>query len=119
MGDPNVQPVDFFKTADAEIPPETICNSTGWGLTTGGGLFLPNHLQWIQIPLHSAADCETIFPGYITENMVCAGSAGRPPAMETVAALWSVLMLMGSVNCLVLSPSDTPAAPMRGSTPRC
>merc|ERR1711874_618167 len=31
--DPNVQPVDFFKTADAEIPPETICNSTGWGLT--------------------------------------------------------------------------------------
>merc|ERR1711874_480214 len=25
--DPNVQPVEFFKTADAEIPPETICNS--------------------------------------------------------------------------------------------
>ena len=35
--DPNVQPVEFFKTADAEIPPETICNSTGWGLTTGAG----------------------------------------------------------------------------------
>ena len=69
--------------------------STGWGLTNGNGLFLPNHLQWIQIPVHSAEDCETIFPGnkeifmkltltlliynhpgYITENMVCAGSAG-------------------------------------------
>jgi len=75
--DPNVQPVEFFKTADAEIPPETVCNSTGWGLTTGGGLFLPNHLQWIQIPVHSAADCEAIFEGYITENMVCAGSAGH------------------------------------------
>merc|ERR1719305_1908028 len=74
--DPNVQPVEFFKTADAEIPPETVCNSTGWGLTTGGGLFLPNHLQWIQIPVHSAADCESIFEGYITENMICAGSAG-------------------------------------------
>ena len=37
FNDPNVQPVEFFKTADAEIPPETVCNSTGWGLTTGGG----------------------------------------------------------------------------------
>ena len=35
--DPNVQPVEFFRTADAEIPPETICNSTGWGLTNGAG----------------------------------------------------------------------------------
>ena len=41
------------------------------------GLFLPNHLQWIQIPIHSKADCETIFPGYITDNMVCAGSRGH------------------------------------------
>ena len=76
LDDPNVQPIEFFQTGDAEIPAETVCNSTGWGLTSGGGLFLPNHLQWIQIPIHSAADCESIFPGYITENMVCAGSAG-------------------------------------------
>merc|ERR1711951_259952 len=48
----------------------------GWGLTNGNGLFLPNHLQWIQIPVHSREDCESIFPGYITDNMVCAGSAG-------------------------------------------
>jgi len=74
--DPNVQPIEFFQTADAEIPAETVCNSTGWGLTNGNGLFLPNHLQWIQIPVHSREDCETIFPGYITDNMVCAGSAG-------------------------------------------
>ena len=76
LDDPNVAPIEFFQTGDADVPAETICNSTGWGLTTGGGLFLPNHLQWIQIPIHSAADCESIFPGYITENMVCAGSAG-------------------------------------------
>ena len=35
--DPNVQPIEFFKGTDAEIPPETICNSTGWGLTNGAG----------------------------------------------------------------------------------
>merc|ERR1719400_1913462 len=61
LDDPNVAPIDFFKLDDEEIPAETVCNSTGWGLTTGGGLFLPNHLQWIQIPVHSAADCESIF----------------------------------------------------------
>jgi len=77
LDDPNVAPIDFFKLDDGEIPAETVCNSTGWGLTTGGGLFLPNHLQWIQIPVHSAADCESIFEGYITENMICAGSAGH------------------------------------------
>merc|ERR1712045_202166 len=77
FSDPNVQPIEFFQLTDEEIPAETVCNSTGWGLTNGGGLFLPNHLQWIQIPVHSAADCESIFEGYITENMVCAGSAGH------------------------------------------
>merc|ERR1719230_1425843 len=76
LDDPNVQPIEFFQTSDAEIPAETVCNSTGWGLTNGNGLFLPNHLQWIQIPVHSREDCESIFPGYITDNMVCAGSAG-------------------------------------------
>merc|ERR1711884_998091 len=77
FSDPNVQPIEFFQLTDEEIPAETVCNSTGWGLTNGGGLFLPNHLQWIQIPVHSAADCESIFEGYITENMICAGSAGH------------------------------------------
>ena len=48
----------------------------GWGLTNGGGLFLPNHLQWIQIPIHSHDECEEIFPGYITDGMVCAGGPG-------------------------------------------
>jgi len=76
FNDPNVQPIEFFKSDDAEIPAETVCNSTGWGLTTGGGLFLPNHLQWIQIPVHSRDDCEEIFPGYITDNMICAGRSG-------------------------------------------
>merc|ERR1711936_1554231 len=46
LDDPNVAPIDFFKLDDEEVP------------------------------VHSAQDCETIFPGYITENMVCAGSAG-------------------------------------------
>ena len=61
---------------DAEIPAETNCNSTGWGLTSGGGLFLPNALQWAKLPLHARDACEEIFPGYITDGMVCAGRKG-------------------------------------------
>merc|ERR1712088_1124592 len=75
--DPNVQPVDFFKTGDAEIPAETVCNSTGWGLTSGGGLFPPNALQWVQIPVHSHEQCQETFTGIeITNGMVCAGGPG-------------------------------------------
>ena len=37
LDDPNVQPIEFFQTSDAEIPAETVCNSTGWGLTNGNG----------------------------------------------------------------------------------
>ena len=76
FSDPNVQPIEMFLGSDAEIAPETVCNSTGWGLTTGAGLFLPNALQWAKLPVHSRADCEEIFPGYITDGMICAGTTG-------------------------------------------
>merc|ERR1711934_300900 len=75
--DPNVQPIQMFKSDDAEIAAETICNATGWGLTSGSGIFLPNPLQWIQIPFHERPECEEIFPGYITDGMVCAGTKGH------------------------------------------
>merc|ERR1711931_510380 len=78
FSDPNVQPIEMMKSSvDGElIPAETICNSTGWGLTSGAGLFLPNALQWAKLPVHSRADCEEIFPGYITDGMICAGTTG-------------------------------------------
>jgi len=78
FSDPNVQPIEMMKgSVDGNIiPAETICNSTGWGLTSGGGLFLPNALQWAQLPQHSREDCEEIFPGYISDGMICAGGAG-------------------------------------------
>merc|ERR1711887_35067 len=52
-------------------------NSTGWGLTNGAGLFLPNALQWAQLPQHSREQCEEIFPGYISDGMICAGGKGH------------------------------------------
>ena len=79
FSDPNVQPIEMMKSSvDGElIPAETICNSTGWGLTAGAGLFLPNALQWAQLPQHSREQCEEIFPGYISDGMICAGGKGH------------------------------------------
>merc|ERR1712154_591862 len=39
--------------------------------------FLPNALQWAQLPQHSREQCEEIFPGYITDGMICAGGKGH------------------------------------------
>ena len=79
FSDPKVQPIDWFKKDDPVIPGDTICNNTGWGLTNGINIALPNALQWIQIPLHSDEECrqEPDLGSYITEGMVCAGSAGH------------------------------------------
>ena len=54
--------------------------STGWGYTSGGQ-FLPNSLQWIQIPIHSYEECNDIFPDSITSGMVCAGGPGAATCM--------------------------------------
>merc|ERR1711900_108670 len=79
FSDPNVQPIEMMKSSvyGELIPAETICNSTGWGLTNGVGLFLPNALQWAQLPQHSREQCEEIFPGYISDGMICAGGKGH------------------------------------------
>merc|ERR1712212_1230680 len=80
FSDPNVQPIDMFSLDDAEIPAETVCNVTGWGLLYGDPFGRPpNALQWIQLPLVSAVDCADMFNGdaTITDGMVCAGSNGH------------------------------------------
>ena len=78
FSDPNVQPIAMFMSDDSEIPANTICNATGWGILYGSPFATPpNALQWIQIPVLSHQDCETLHSGYITDGMVCAGSSGH------------------------------------------
>jgi len=79
FSDPHVQPIDMFKTDDAEIPDGTTCVSTGWGLTTGGGIFAPNKLQVVEIDILNQEECNVIFQGYIKPGMICAGEAGAAP----------------------------------------
>ena len=52
---------------------------SGWGLTSGGGLFPPNTLQEVEIDILSFEECNNIFQGYIKPGMICAGKAGAAP----------------------------------------
>ena len=63
FSDPNVQAIETFKTTDEEIAPGTTCISSGWGLTTGGGLFPPNTLQVVDLDIVSQEECNNIFDG--------------------------------------------------------
>lgn len=81
LTDPNVQPIPTFKKDDAPIPVGTTCNSTGWGLTVGGGVAPPNALQWVQIDIVAKEDCQAVFGGdvEIGPGMICAGKPGAAP----------------------------------------
>jgi len=73
FSDPNVQPIGWFTQEDEQIPEQTICNSTGWGQTSGVNPFPPNHLQWAQLPIQTSENCQNVYTGTITEGEICAG----------------------------------------------
>jgi secreted trypsin-like serine protease len=52
---------------------------SGWGLTSGGGIFAPNKLQVVEIDIVNQEECNGIFQGYIKPGMICAGEAGAAP----------------------------------------
>ena len=80
FSDPNVQPIEMYKgSVDEQVPVGTTCVSTGWGLTSGGGIFPPNTLQVVNIDIMSNEDCNSIFDGYIKPGMICAGEKGHAP----------------------------------------
>ncbi|XP_042129045.1 trypsin-4-like isoform X2 [Peromyscus maniculatus bairdii] len=54
-------------------PAGTQCLISGWGDTLSFGVNHPDLLQCLDAPLLPQIDCETSYPGRITNNMVCAG----------------------------------------------
>ena len=52
---------------------------SGWGLTSGGGIFAPNKLQVVEIDILNQEECNGIFQGYIKPGMICAGEPGAAP----------------------------------------
>ncbi|XP_050003925.1 anionic trypsin-2 isoform X2 [Alexandromys fortis] len=54
-------------------PAGTQCLISGWGDTLSFPDNEPDLLQCLDAPLLTQAECETSYPGNITDNMVCAG----------------------------------------------
>lgn len=58
----------------ADVAGET-ATVTGWGATSEGGK-TSNVLMAVQMPVVSNAVCNSVYGGWITEQMLCAGYAG-------------------------------------------
>lgn len=66
-----IQPIPL-PTQGQETAAGALANISGWGaLTEGGGS--PAVLQVINVPVVSNAQCNTLYGGGITANMICAG----------------------------------------------
>ncbi|KAJ7304170.1 hypothetical protein JRQ81_011700 [Phrynocephalus forsythii] len=53
--------------------PGTKCLVSGWGTTTSPEVHFPDVLHCANISIVDHSVCQSIYPGYINENMVCAG----------------------------------------------
>ncbi|XP_055707588.1 trypsin-like [Phlebotomus papatasi] len=73
MAGPGIRPVPV---GQIEPPTGSRVFISGWGATEYGG-YPAEVLQFVDIPIISRDDCNIIYPGNITESMICAGQSGR------------------------------------------
>ncbi|XP_062944821.1 transmembrane protease serine 9-like [Cynocephalus volans] len=75
----SVQPLALPSTC-ATIGTE--CHVSGWGTTNQPWSPFPDLLQCLNISIVSDATCRAVFPGRITENMLCAGGIAGKDACQ-------------------------------------
>jgi trypsin len=54
---------------------DIVLTIAGWGVTKDGNENLPNRLRTVDLPLISQEVCRRVYPGEITDRMICAGIA--------------------------------------------
>lgn len=71
---------DVQSVALAESKQESIGIGTisGWGATVEGGM-PTNILQKVEVPIITDTQCNEVYGGEVTEDMICAGAGGKGP----------------------------------------
>ncbi|KAB1273706.1 Kallikrein-5 [Camelus dromedarius] len=75
----SVQPLPLPTTC---APAGTECHISGWGTTNRPLNPFPDRLQCLNLSIVSNATCRAVFPGRITDNMVCAGGIAGQDACQ-------------------------------------
>ncbi|KAM5296729.1 kallikrein-12 isoform 1-T1 [Glossophaga mutica] len=75
----SVQPLALPTSCAA---PGTECHISGWGTTNRPWEPFPDLLQCLNISIVSTATCQSVYPGRITDNMVCAGGVPGEDACQ-------------------------------------
>ena len=70
-----VQPISL--ATQREPQSGTICEATGWGVTSEDGFFLAANLQKVSLPLVSDETCYQTYQYLMRDNMICAGEEGK------------------------------------------
>ncbi|ERE70181.1 kallikrein-11-like protein [Cricetulus griseus] len=63
-------------------PMGTKCHISGWGITNKPWDPFPDRLQCLDLSIVSNNTCQAVFPGRVTENMVCAGGEAGKDACQ-------------------------------------
>ncbi|XP_051686998.2 kallikrein-12 [Oryctolagus cuniculus] len=75
----SVQPLPL---PSACVTAGTDCHISGWGTTNQPWSPFPDRLQCLNLSTVSDAACRAVFPGRITDNMVCAGGVAGKDACQ-------------------------------------
>ncbi|XP_060031104.1 kallikrein-12 isoform X2 [Erinaceus europaeus] len=95
------------------VPAGTECHISGWGTTNRPWSPYPDLLQCLNLSIVPTASCQAVYPGRITDNMLCAGGKAGADACQgdSGGPLVCGGVLQGLVSWGSVDPCGQPGIP--------